>query len=47
MFLFVLIRGVLPRYRYDQLMVLGWVVLMPIAFGFFFFYNSLYLFFNA
>ena len=37
LFIFVLIRGVLPRYRYDQLMMLGWTILMPISFGFFFF----------
>lgn len=42
LFLFVMVRGILPRYRYDQLMMLGWTVLMPIAFGFFFFFVSLY-----
>lgn len=35
-FLFVLIRGVLPRYRYDQLMRLGWKVFLPISLSFFF-----------
>lgn len=29
--LFVLVRGSLPRYRYDQLMRLGWKVFLPIA----------------
>lgn len=47
LFLFVLIRGVLPRYRYDQLMMLGWTILMPLAFGLFFLYASTILFMVA
>ncbi|MFA9432727.1 NADH-quinone oxidoreductase subunit H [Egicoccus sp. AB-alg2] len=30
-FFFILLRGALPRYRYDRLMALGWKVLIPIA----------------
>jgi len=30
-FVFVWIRGSLPRYRYDQLMVIGWKVLLPLS----------------
>jgi NADH-quinone oxidoreductase subunit H len=32
--LFVFVRAILPRYRYDQLMLLSWQVLLPISFGF-------------
>ena len=36
-FLFIFIRGNLPRYRYDQLMVLTWKVFIPIMFCYFIF----------
>lgn len=36
-FLFVLIRATLPRYRYDQLLMLSWKVLLPVSFSYFLF----------
>jgi len=36
-FFFVWIRVTLPRYRYDQLMHIGWKNIIPITFGWFIF----------
>ena len=36
-FLFVWVRASLPRLRYDQLIQLGWKVILPISFGWFVF----------
>lgn len=32
-FIFIWIRATLPRYRYDQLMRIGWKVFLPVSFG--------------
>jgi NADH-quinone oxidoreductase subunit H len=37
--LFIYIRAALPRYRYDQLMQLGWTFFLPLALSLFLFYT--------
>jgi NADH:ubiquinone oxidoreductase subunit H len=41
-YLFVGIRGTLPRYRYDQLMRICWKTFLPLSLSFLVFYISLY-----
>nr|YP_010586458.1 NADH dehydrogenase subunit 1 [Paduniella communis]UZZ44259.1 NADH dehydrogenase subunit 1 [Paduniella communis] len=41
MFLFILMRGSLPRYRYDKLMYLNWKIYLPISMFMILFYFSL------
>lgn len=36
LFMFILVRASVPRYRYDQLMQLGWKTLLPISLAFLF-----------
>jgi NADH-quinone oxidoreductase subunit H len=45
MFAFVWIRATLPRYRYDQLMFLGWKIILPLSLSFVFFSTCLFNFF--
>jgi NADH-quinone oxidoreductase subunit H len=44
--LFVWIRAALPRYRYDQLMAIGWKVFLPISLAYLFLTVSVLLSFN-
>jgi NADH-ubiquinone oxidoreductase chain 1 len=34
-YLFIVVRGTLPRYRYDKLMDMCWKVVLPLAISFF------------
>ena len=46
-FLFVLVRCVLPRYRYDQLISLGWTKLVPFTIGHVIFVAGFLFFFQS
>ena len=41
LYLFVAIRAAYPRFRYDQLMKLGWKVFLPLSLGFIWFYSGI------
>lgn len=45
LFCFIWVRATLPRYRYDQLMSLGWKVMLPLSLALLFFYLFLILLF--
>ena len=40
--LFIWVRAAFPRYRYDQLMRLGWKVFLPLSLGWVLFISSIF-----
>uniref|UniRef100_UPI0030023C00 NADH dehydrogenase subunit 1 n=1 Tax=Gonypeta brunneri TaxID=2909294 RepID=UPI0030023C00 len=44
-YLFIWVRGTLPRYRYDKLMYLAWKSFLPLSLNFLFFFLGLKIFF--
>jgi NADH-quinone oxidoreductase subunit H len=46
-FIFILVRATLPRYRYDQLMDIGWKIFLPITFGYLIFVASVLMVFDG
>ena len=46
-FFFILVRALLPRYRYDHLMAIGWKVLLPLSLSFFLLIIGLIITFQA
>jgi NADH-quinone oxidoreductase subunit H len=46
LFFFILVRAALPRYRYDQLMQLGWKFFLPLSIALIIFYIGIAFSFN-
>ncbi len=43
-FLFAMVKAFVPRYRYDQLMRLGWKVFLPLSLFFVIFYSAIFVY---
>jgi NADH-quinone oxidoreductase subunit H len=46
MFFFIITRAALPRYRYDQLMFIGWKCFLPLSLGYLLFTTGILISFN-
>jgi NADH-quinone oxidoreductase subunit H len=46
-FMFVFIRANLPRFRFDQLMFIGWKIFLPLTLSLIFFYPCFFFFLGA
>jgi len=46
-FFFIIIRALLPRYRYDHLMSIGWKTLLPLSLSFFWLITGIIIAFQA
>jgi NADH-quinone oxidoreductase subunit H len=46
-FLFVLVRATFPRYRYDQLMDIGWKIFLPLSTGYLLLVVGILMYFEA
>jgi len=46
-FVFVWVRAAFPRYRYDQLMQIGWKLFLPLSFSYVLFTASVLFAFDA
>lgn len=42
-FIFIFLRASLPRYRFDQLLFIGWKILVPFTFSLILFYSSVFI----
>jgi len=45
--LYIILRASLPRYRYDQLMLIGWEVILPLSLGYLLFVSGIIIYFSA